>query len=115
MQYALLYSFLLFFLGQALIWIQTNGQFIWPWFKKNPIILSVLGGTVISYLFIKATAYAVEHFDGLLWPGRFIGFASGMLVFAIFTWLFLGEGINLKTGVSLLLATALIAVQLFWK
>lgn len=112
---ALLYGFLLFVLGQALIWIQTNGQFIWPWFKKNPIILSIIGGTVISYLFIKATAFVVEHFEGLLWPGRFIGFASGMIVFAVFTWLFFGEGINLKTGISLALATALIAVQLFWK
>jgi len=111
----LLYGFLLFFVGQALIWFQTNGQFIWPWFKKNPLIISILGGTIISYLFIKATAYVVEHFEGLLWPGRFIGFASGMIVFAICTWAFFGETINLKTGISLALATMLICVQLFWK
>ena len=65
---ALFYGFLLFLIGQALIWIQSNGQFIWPWFKKNPLILSIAGGTIISYLFIKATAQLVEHFDGLLWP-----------------------------------------------
>jgi hypothetical protein len=111
----LFYAFALFFLGQALIWIQTNGQFIWPWFKKNPLILSICGGTIISYLFIKATAYAVEHFDGLLWPGRFIGFASGMLVFAGFTWYFMGETITPKTAISLALATLLICIQLFWK
>jgi hypothetical protein len=111
----LFYGFLLFVLGQALIWFQSNGQFIWPWFKNNPIIISIVGGTIISYIFIKATAFVVEYFDGLFWPGRFIAFASGMLVFTIFTWLFFGEGINLKTGISLALATALIIVQLFWK
>lgn len=112
---ALFYAFALFLLGQGLIWIQTNGQFIWPWFKSNPLIISIIGGTVISYIFINATKFAVDYFDGLFWPGRFLGFASGILVFAILTWLFMGEGISLKTGVSLLLATALIAVQLFWK
>ena len=57
----------------------------------------------------------VEHFDGLLWPGRFIGFASGMVIFAGLTWLFLGEGITTKTMISLGLAFALICVQLFVK
>jgi len=109
------YGVFLFLIAQALIWIQTNGQFIWPWFKKNPIIISILGGSVISYIFIMATRYVVEYFDGLLWPGRFIGFASGIFVFTILTWYFMGEGINMKTGVSLVLASALIAIQLFWK
>lgn len=111
----LVYGFLLFFLGQGLIWIQTNGQFIWPWFKKNPWPIAIGFGSIISYILIYATRYVVEHFDGLLWPGRFIGFASGMVVFAGLTWLFLGEGITTKTMISLGLAFALICVQLFIK
>ena len=111
----LLYGFLLFFLGQGLIWIQTNGQFIWPWFKKNPWPVAIGFGSVISYILIHATRMVVEHFDGLLWPGRFIGFASGMVIFAGLTWLFLGEGITTKTMISLGLAFALICVQLFVK
>lgn len=110
-----LYGVFLFTLAQGLIWFQTNGQFVWPWFKKNPIIVSIVGGSVISYILIMATRYVVEYFDGLLWPGRFIGFASGIIVFAFLTWYYMGESINLKTGVSLLLASALIAIQLFWK
>lgn len=102
-------------LGQSLIWIQTNGQFIWPWFKKHPIAVSIITGSVISYIVIYATRMVVEHFDGVLWPGRFIGFASGMMVFALMTWAFMGEGINAKTGISLLLALALICVQIFVK
>lgn len=111
----LLYGVLLYTLAQALIWFQTNGQFIWPWFKKNPLILSIFGGTVISYIFIKATTFTVGYFEGSLWPGRFIGFSTGILIFAILTWFFMNEGINMKTAISLILATALMCVQIFWK
>ena len=105
----------LFLTGQTLIWFQTNGQFVWPWFKRNPIILSLFGGSIISYAFIIATRFAVEHFDGQLWPGRFLGFSLGMISYALLTWYFLGEGINTKTATSLILATGIICVQIFWK
>ena len=111
----LLLGILLFILGQTLIWFQTNGQFIWPWFKENPLILSVVGGTVISYLFIKGTYFLATHFEGLLWPGRFIGFSIGIFVFGICTYAFLNEGLNMKTIVSLVLSTAVVLIQIFWK
>jgi hypothetical protein len=111
----LLLGFLLFFLGQGLIWVQTNGQFVWPWFKKNPWLVAFGFGGIISYILIRATSLVVEHFDGLLWPGRFIGFASGILIFTVMTYLLMGEGISAKTGVSLVLSIGLIAIQLFWK
>lgn len=98
-----------------MIWIQTNGQFVWPWFKRNPLFLSIVGGTTISYMFIRATAFIAGYYDGSLWPGRFIGFSLGMMSFAFLTWYFMGEGINTKTAVSLTLAIALICVQIFWK
>lgn len=98
-----------------MIWIQTNGQFVWPWFKKNPMIVSIFFGSIISYILIYATRYVVGYFDGMLWPSRFIGFATGIVSFATLTYLFLGEGINAKTAVSLALAFGLIAIQLFWK
>jgi len=111
----LIYAFLLYFIAQGMIWFQTYGQFIWPWIKNNPWTVSIVSGTLVSYIFIKATYFAVTYFDGLLWPPRFLGFASGMLIFTILTWFFMKEPITLKTGVSLLLATSLIFVQLFWK
>jgi hypothetical protein len=111
----LLYGALLFTLAQAIIWIQTNGQFVWPWFKRNPFLISLFGGTIISYIFIKGTALVAEHFDGLLWPGRFIGQATGIVVFALMTFVLLDEGVNTKTLISLILAIILIIVQLFWK
>ncbi len=77
----LLIGFILFFIGQAAIWFQTNGQFVWPWFKKNPLLISIFMGSSISYVLIYATRFMVEHFDGLLWPGRFIAFGSGIISF----------------------------------
>lgn len=111
----LLYGFLLFFLGQGLIWIQTNGQFVWPWFKKNPWPVAIGFGSIISYILIRATQMVVEHFDGLLWPGRFIGFASGIIIFTGMTYYFMHEGITAKTGVSLILTLLLISIQILWK
>ena len=111
----LLLSSVLFMAGHILIWFQLNGQFKWTWFEKNPHILAIALGSIISYTFIYGTKYCVEYFDGILWPGRFIGFALGISSYALMTWYFMGEGINLKTLTSLILATGIICVQLFWK
>ena len=111
----LIYGLLLFTLAQSIIWIQTNGQFVWPWFKRNPFLVSLAGGTIISYVFIKGTWMVAEYFDGQLWPGRFIGFGTGMIVFSILTYLVMGEGITMKTMISLILATTLVAIQILWK
>jgi hypothetical protein len=111
----LVYGVLLFTLGQIIVWFQSNGQFLWPWFKQNPFLISVIGGTSASYVLIKATAFIYEHYNGLVWPGRFIGFSIGMLIFSYLTWALMNEGINSKTMVSILLAIVLICVQIFWK
>ena len=110
----ILLAIILFTVGQAMIWFQTNGQFVWPWAKENPILMALIGFP-ISYILIIATKYVVAGFDGLLWPGRLVGFGSGMIVMAILTYYFMGEGITTKTFVSLILATTLVFIQVFWK
>ena len=105
---------LLYFLTHIIIWFQVNGQFVWSWAKDHPWTMSLLGFP-ISYVLIIATKYIVAGFDGLLWPGRLMGFGSGMIVMAILTWCILGEGISTKTLVSLVLATTLVFIQVFWK
>lgn len=111
----LLIGILLFLFGQSLVWLQTNGQFVWPIIKKNPWVVSIVGGTIISYTFITATKYLVEYYDGQLWPGRFIGFATGILAFSMLTYFIMNEGMNTKTLISLGLSVVLLCVQLFWK
>ena len=72
-------------------------------------------GIPISYILIYASRYVVAGFDGLLWPGRLIGFSTGMIIMAILTYVHLEEGITVKTGVTLLLAFIIVMVQLYWK
>ena len=103
-----------FLLVKLLTWFQLNGQFIWPWFKNN-VFLLCLFGLPISWLYIEATRLGFLAFDGLIWPQRFLGFAMGMLTFAICANVFLGEGLTWKTITSLILSAALVFIQVFWK
>ena len=109
------YAVFLFALGQSLIWFQTNGQFFWKWAKDHPLWMAFIFSTPIAIIFIKATELIVIYFNGALWPGRFIGLATGIMSFAILTSVYMNEGINAKTAISLVLATALVAIQILWK
>ena len=104
----------IFVLVQIITWFQLNGQFVWPWFKNN-VFLLCLFGIPISWLYIESTRLGFIAFDGLIWPGRLLGFAMGMLTFAVCANVFMGEGLNTKTIVSLILATILTVIQVFWK
>ena len=110
----LLYTFLTFLTVQSAVWFQTNGQFVWSWFKDHPFILSLFG-IPISLGYIWATKFAFTAFDGTLWPGRLIGFAMGIISFAILTNYYMDEGISTKVIVSLILAITLVLIQVFWK
>ena len=110
----LLYTFLTFITVQSAVWFQTNGQFIWSWFKDHPFILSLFG-IPISLGYIWATKFAFAAFDGTLWPGRLIGFAMGIISFTMLTNYYMGEGISTKVIVSLILAITLVLIQVFWK
>ena len=103
-----------FLLVLVITWFQLNGQFFSSWFKNNVFLLCLMG-IPISWLYIEATRYGFIAFDGLIWPGRLLGFAMGILTFAICANIFMGEGLNTKTVVSLILATALTLIQVFWK
>ena len=111
----LLIGVVLILIGQIGIWFQTNGQFVWPWFKNNPLILSITFGTGLSYMFIHSTRYLALHFDGMLWPGRLISFGGGIIVFTVLPYIIMGETITLKTIISLVLACILVSIQVFWK
>ena len=103
-----------FLLVQIVTWFQLNGQYVWPWFKNNVFLLCLMG-IPISWFYIEATRYGFIAFEGLIWPGRLLGFATGIFIFALCANIFMGEGLNTKTLVSLILATALVCIQVFWK
>jgi hypothetical protein len=104
----------LFVIGQITVWFQTNGQFISPWIKSHPFIMSLIG-IPISLTYIWATTYIVEYYEGVLWPSRLIGFATGILSFSFLTYMYLGEGLSLKTLITLILAIIIVLIQVFFK
>ncbi len=98
------------FFTQIIIWYQLNGQLIWKWAKDNPFLLACLG-LPISYMLILSTKYGYIGF-GQLWPIRLLGFATGMISFPIITWMMLGEGVSIKTGISMFLGLLIMLLQL---
>ena len=111
---SLMIGIIVFIFAHIITWFQLNGQFFSEWFKNNNFILALFG-IPISLLYIYGTKYCYEGFSNLVWPGRFIGFACGTVIFAMLTSFIMGEGITIKTGISLILALALVCVQIFWK
>lgn len=104
----------LYLLGCILIWLQTNGQFVWTSFAKNPILLSIVFGTIISYIMITATKYGFNSLNGSLWSIKFVGFSLGIFANALLNYYIMNEGINAKTTISMVLAFCIITIQ-FWK
>ena len=103
-----------FLIAHILTFFQLNGQFLYKSFQKHEWLVAA-SGIVLSIFYMWGTKYIVEAFNGLLWPGRFIGFGVGMIIYAIMVSYFFNEGINVKTLTSLILATILVCVQVFWK
>tara|TARA_R110000803_G_scaffold56448_1_gene113771 strand:+ start:1174 stop:1521 length:348 start_codon:yes stop_codon:yes gene_type:complete len=107
-------GFIYFVIGQILIWFQSHLQFFSNWSKDNPLLIAI-PGILVSYVSILATKHLAEAYDGLVWPSRLIGFGIGIILFSILTWILLGEKIDIKSGVCVVLAFCILTIQLFWK
>tara|TARA_R110000772_G_scaffold226929_1_gene337618 strand:+ start:1154 stop:1504 length:351 start_codon:yes stop_codon:yes gene_type:complete len=107
-------GFIYFVIGQLIIWFQSHLQFISNWSKDNPLLIAI-PGVLVSYVSILATKNIAEAYDGLVYPSRLIGFGIGIILFALLTWMFLGEKLSIKSGVSIILAFCIVTIQLFWK
>ena len=108
----IIFCILIFFFNNIIIWFQLNSQLVWDWAKgyKSMWIMALLG-IPISVLFWLCTKIGYEAF-GSLWQIRLLGFAISMMTFPVMTWLYLGEVITFKIGISLLLAVAILLLQL---
>jgi hypothetical protein len=110
----ILYGIITLLVGQAIIWFQTNGQFIWDSWKKYPWIVALLGYPV-SYAMILGTKWFYQGFGGVIWPGRLIGFACGMLIFGFLTHYLMNETLTFKTILTIGLSTIIVLIQIFMK
>jgi len=99
--------------AQAGAWAQHNLQFKFPQYGPNWWGWYV-AAIPITWLFLTATKYTVEGFNGQIWSNRFIGFSIGIFVYAILTQLIFNQDITWKIGVQLLLALGILMIQTFW-
>ena len=102
-------------IGQILVWIQTNSQFIWPVLTKYRFSIALIGGGIISYFFMSGAAEIVKGSNGQIWPARLIPAATGTFIFTIMTWAFMKQGVDLKTGICISLSFIILGIQMYWK
>ena len=101
-------------IGQILSFIQLQGGIKWGWTEKYSWALMLLG-LPISWAFMKSVQNFIIAFNGEIYPSRIIGFAVGIITFAIMGWFLFREGISLKTSICLFLALVIILIQILWK
>jgi len=99
-------------IAATLAFFQLQGHYVWP---DKPFLKSMwwvyMSSMIIAPLFFYSTKWSYEHF-GAFWNMRLAGFGIGTIVFGTLAWLFIGEIPTLKTVISLLLASAIILIQI---
>ena len=100
------------FIASILAFFQLQAHYVWP---DKPFLKSMwwvyLTSIAIAPLFFYSTKWSFEHF-GALWNMRLAGFGISTFTFVVMAWLLLTEIPTLKTFVCLLLAIAIILIQL---
>jgi hypothetical protein len=106
---------LFFIIGNLIAWFQFNAQFVWKWWSDKPILINCLLAVPMGLCFWFAVKNVVEA-TGELWASKLIGFGVSNFIFAIFTYVFMGESIfTTKTMTCMVLASLIIYIQIFWK
>ena len=101
--------------GQIIIWFANNSQFVWEWWKDKPIITCLIYSFPASLIFWYGSKYSYAGL-GEAWGARLLGFGVSYLTFPLLTYLILKESMfTPKTLACLILASFIIAIQIFWK
>ena len=112
--YYIFLGFVVTVIAQIGAWFQHNLQFKDPKYDETWWGMYAMA-IPLTYVFILATKYNVVGYGGSIWGARFVGFALGMLVYAIMIQIFFKEPFTIKIAVQLLLCFTILAVQAFWK
>ena len=98
-------------IASVIAFFQLQGHYVWPNLNYLKSIWWVYGTSlVIAPLFWYSTKWSYEHF-GAFWNMRLAGFGVGTIVFGIMAWSLIGEVPTIKTFVCILLAIAIILIQ----
>ena len=97
-------------IGSIVAFFQLQGWVVWdkPWLKSMWWMYAT--SLIIAPLFFYSTKWSYEHF-GAFWNMRLAGFGIGTIIFGLMAWGLIGEMPTLKTTVCLLLALAIILIQ----
>tara|TARA_B100000287_G_scaffold351022_1_gene339995 strand:+ start:36 stop:377 length:342 start_codon:yes stop_codon:yes gene_type:complete len=97
-------------IGSIVAFFQLQGWVVWdkPWLKSMWWMYAT--SLIIAPLFFYSTKWSYEHF-GAFWNMRLAGFGIGTIIFGLMAWGLIGEMPTLKTIVCLLLALAIILIQ----
>jgi len=99
-------------LAAILAFFQLQGHYVWPKVKFLSSMWWIYGTSIIiAPLFFYSTKWSYEHF-GAFWNMRLAGFGIATLIFGLLAWSFIGEIPTMKTFVCLLLAAAIILIQI---
>jgi len=100
-------------IGSIIAFYQLQGHYAFPQSSKffKSMWWVYLTSIPIAPLFFYATKWSYEHF-GAFWNFRLAGFGVGTIVFGLMAWAIFGEIPTLKTIISLLLALAIILIQI---
>ena len=98
-------------IGSVFAFFQLQAWVVWdkPWLKS--LWWMYLTSLVIAPLFFYSTKWSYEHF-GAFWNMRLAGFGVGTIIFGIMAWVFIGEIPTIKTVISIMLASAIILIQI---
>ena len=101
-------------IAQIGAWLQHNLQFKYPkldetWWGWYVVAIP------LTYLFMTSTKYNVLGYGNSIWGARFIGFAIGMLIYAIMIQIFFKEPFTYKIALQLFHCFTIIGVQAFLK
>ena len=98
--------------GSIIAFFQLQGWVVWP---DKPFLRSLswmyLTSLAIAPLFFYSTKMSYEHF-GAFWNMRLAGFGLGTIIFGVLSWWLIGEIPTLKTLICILLAMAIILIQI---
>ena len=97
--------------GSIIAFFQLQGWVVWnkPWLQSMWWVYGT--SLIIAPLFFWSTRWSYEYF-GAFWNMRLAGFGIGTIVFGIMAWMFIGEIPTIKTIISILLAVAIVLIQI---
>ena len=97
-------------IGSIIAFYQLQGWIIYEHKFLKSVWWVYFTSLFIAPLFFWSTRWSYEYF-GAFWNMRVAGFGIGTIVFGVMAWMFKGEIPTLKTFICLLLAAAIILIQ----